>query len=115
MAAFSNTSFSTSAFSDQSFSFASTPPPVIVVIDKHDGTEREVKQFRERQERLRAQIRFAIEGKPAPVAVEQAVNEVLMHSQADRQIKVDKIYGDVLALLEMQAIEEDDEDVLLLI
>ena len=73
-ASFSDTAFGKdTAFSSSAFEFGGVTP-VIVVIDTHDGERkrRRDEEFKNARERLRDQIRFAIEGPLEPLTEEYA-------------------------------------------
>jgi hypothetical protein len=88
------------------------PPPPVIVIDTHDGAE-ENRLYRQKRERLREQIRMALEG-PMPESTPEIVREVIAE-QPVKPTDYRPILDEVLARIESyEAAERDDEDVLLL-
>jgi len=84
--------------------------PVVVVKDTHDGFDIHKKQ----RERLREQIRYAIEGPPI---FDPVVQEIVAPAIAQRQqlsvSDYETIHQKLAVYLEQRAFEDDDEESLL--
>ena len=90
MASFSSGAFDTGAFDAGAYDFGGAPPPVIVVIDTHDGERkrRRDEEFKQARERLREQIRIAIDGPDAPELSPQ-LEAIAVESKAPLELRVD--------------------------
>lgn len=123
MAAFSSTAFDTNAFSTGAFDFG-----VTVVIDTHDdGRDEYNRKIKEARERLREQIRLAVES-PQAQAVVSALESIAIPQRTDslfvplaERVDMDKFFAEValqqrldrVAALRAQQI--DDEEAMLLL
>ena len=96
---------------------SSTPPPIVVLTDTHDGIKKRDAEYKKRQERLRGQLEAAFErGTPA----QEALAEFIAPQRKDAAVaapieRVDwnlvwKRYDEVVRRLEAAQAEQDDED-----
>jgi hypothetical protein len=97
----------------------------VITIDRHDG-ERKRKQQKEARERLRSQIRMAIDGPEAPTVIaalervaEQGPGALELRVQMDELLQQVEVWRLVQAaaaayVRQEQDIDEDDEEVLTL-
>ena len=108
-------------------SWGVTVAPVVVTVDKHDGQKKRNEERKQAGERLRAQIRMAIDGPEASTII-PALETVAAQGPGALELRVDmdellrqvEVWRAVRAAADAYArrereIDEDDEEVLTLL